>query len=620
MWRYLSVFEFLRRPSPRREQSRFWMVTCHRAGLAFTLDAIMRHLKASIAILVAGLLGFHSPSLLGQGAQPNIVIIMGDDMGFSDIGCYGGEIATPNLDQLAKNGVRFTQFYNTGRCCPTRATLLTGLYAHQAGVGHMMGDYGLPQYQGQLNRQCLTIAEALKPAGYRTYLSGKWHVTPYRAKDVNPDRSNWPLQRGFDRFFGTIHGAGSLFDPNSLTRGNTYITPENDPEYTPSRMWYYTDAISDNASRYIKEHARDHSDRPFFAYVAYTSAHWPMHALPEDIEKYEGKYDDGYSPTRAGRIERLKAMKLLPEDWEVTPQVGDWDDVENTEWESACMEVYAAMVDTMDRGIGTIVEALKESGQYENTLILFLQDNGGCAENFGRPQRVGPLNRPYQPTLKPLGKDTLQTEMVPTQSRDGYPLRRGVGVMPGPPETEIGYGRNWANVSNTPFREYKHWVHEGGISTPLIAHWPNKIAKQGPAFRQTDQGPLYDSPAHLIDLMATAIDLGGARYPGWKDGKAIIPVEGISLAPAFQGKTLERGKPIFWEHEGNRAVRDGRWKLVAKGVKGAWELYDMEDDRTEMNNLAKAHLGIAKKMIGQYQAWAKERGVVPFGSWRNKKN
>ena len=305
--------------------------------------------------------------------RPNIIMIMSDDMGWSDIGCYGGETATPNLDSLAKGGVRFTQFYNTGRCCPTRASLLTGLYPHQAGVGHMTGNYGLPQYQGELNQECVTIAEALKPAGYRTYMAGKWHVTPYVGNRENPDTSNWPRQRGFDRFFGTIHGAGSFFDPNSLTRDNTHITPENDKEYKPDGTWYYTDAISDNTVRYIEDHAKDHADEPFFHYVAYTAAHWPMHALPEDIAKYEGKFDDGYTPIREARIKRLKEMKLLPDHWKVTDQVGNWDNVKLKEWESACMEVYAAMIDNMDQGIGRIIQSLKDTDQYDNTLILFFR-------------------------------------------------------------------------------------------------------------------------------------------------------------------------------------------------------------------------------------------------------
>ncbi|MEJ6643648.1 MAG: arylsulfatase [Akkermansiaceae bacterium] len=537
-------------------------------------------------------------------ARPNIILIMSDDMGYSDIGCYGGEIKTPNLDALAANGVRFTQFYNTGRCCPTRASLLTGLYPHQAGIGHMTSDYGIPQYQGYLNKECLTIAEALKPAGYRTYMSGKWHVTPKVMADDEKD--NWPLQRGFDKFFGTIHGAGSFFDPNSLTRNNTQITPENDPEYQPEGTWYYTDAISDNTVKHLESHFKENPEKPFFHYVAYTAAHWPMHALPEDIAKYEGKYDNGYAPIYEARLKKMKELGLIDPNWTIPGPIGDWDKVKLKEWESACMEVYAAMVDNMDQGIGRIVQTLKDNNQLDNTLILFLQDNGGCAEGFGRGKLEGPLERPSAPTLKPMGKDELQTQMVPTQSRDGYPLRRGDGVMPGFPETEVGYGENWANVSNTPFREYKHWVHEGGIATPLIAHWPTGIAKKN---------SFASEPSHLIDIMATCLDLGDATYPSTK-----TPVEGTSLAPILEGKSINRGKPIYFEHEGNRAVRDGEWKLVAKGTNGPWELYNIPADRTEQHNLADKHPDRLKTMAAQYEQWAKERGVVPFGSWnKNKK-
>lgn len=551
--------------------------------------------------LFTGLLGFGASCLAIFGeCRPNIILIMSDDMGYSDIGCYGGEIKTPNLDQLATNGLRFTQFYNTGRCCPTRASLLTGLYPHQAGVGHMMADYGRPQYQGFLNDQSVTIAEALKPAGYRAYMSGKWHVTPDKGPE-GPQR-NWPLQRGFDKFYGTIHGAGSLFDPNSLTRGNTYITPDNDPVYQPEGTWYYTDAISDNAVSEIKNHVKEHPDKPFFQYVAYTSAHWPMHALPEDIEKYEGKYDGGYKPIYEARLKKMKQLGLIDPSWQIPGAVGDWNKVELKEWESACMEVYAAMVDNMDQGIGRIVQVLKETNQLDNTLILFFQDNGGCAEPFGRKKRVGPLERPAQPDLKPMGRNELQPAMIPAQSRDGFSSRQGPGVIPGPAETYIGYGKNWANVSNTPFREYKHYVHEGGIATPLIAHWPTGIDKKN---------SFAAAPTHLIDLMATCLDLGKATYPQGK-----IPVEGISLTPIFNGSKIKRGKPIFWEHEGNRAVRDGNWKLVAKNVKGPWELYNIPADRTEMNNLAEKHPDRVKAMAAQYEDWAKERGVVPFNSWK----
>ena len=508
-----------------------------------------------LSLLSLFAIGASALSLNGE-SRPNIIIIMSDDMGYSDIGCYGGEIKTPNLDKLATNGLRFAQFYNTGRCCPTRASLLTGLYPHQAGIGHMTGDYGLPQYQGFLNQKCVTIAEALKPAGYRSYLSGKWHVTPKIAHDAL--KNNWPRQRGFDKFFGTIHGAGSLFDPNSLTRDNTQITPENDPEYKPKGTWYYTDAISDNTVMHLESHFKEHPGKPFFHYVAYTAAHWPMHALPEDIAKYEGKYDDGYKPVYEARLKKMKALGLIDPNWTIPGPIGDWDKVKLKEWESACMEVYAAMVDNMDQGIGRIVATLEKNGQLDNTLILFLQDNGGCAEGFGRGKLVGPLERPSAPTLKPMGKDELQTNMVPPQSRDGYPLRRGDGVMPGPPETEIGYGKNWANVSNTPFREYKHWVHEGGIATPLVAHWPKGI---------TLKNKWAKDPSHLIDLMATCLDLGKASYP---DGK--IPVEGISSflpSPAKHSNVASRSTSNT-KATAPSAMANGNWSPKASTVPGSF--------------------------------------------------
>jgi arylsulfatase len=540
--------------------------------------------------------------------KPNIIVIMADDMGFSDLGCYGGEIQTPNLDALAKGGVRFTQFYNTSRCCPTRASILTGLYPHQAGIGHMMEDRGEDGYRGDLNRRCVTIAEALKPAGYRTYATGKWHVTP----KVNPkDESgmyNWPLQRGFDRFYGTIHGAGSFFDPNSLVRDNTLISPFADPEYQPEEF-YYTDAITDHATRFIREHAKEHGDQPFFMYVTYTAAHWPMQAREADIAKYRGKYDAGYDAIRAERWERIKKLGLGDAGWTVAPQKGGaWDTVKDRAFETRCMEVYAAMVDTMDQGVGRIVAMLKAQGMSENTLILFLQDNGGCAEGMGRKGEAAP--RADRPTLAPLAAKYLQPDMIPKQTRDGYPMRQGYGVLPGGADTFIGYGEAWANVSNTPFREYKHWTHEGGISTPLIAHWPAGIKPAGSG--ADGMGALVREPAHLIDLMATAVDLAGAEYPKEFKGSPIEPMEGVSLRAAFNGLPLSRKEPIFFEHEGNRAVRDGRWKIVAKGYVGRWELYDFDAERTEMHDVAAQHPDKVAEMSAKWEAWAERAHVKPY--------
>ena len=534
--------------------------------------------------------------------KPNVIVILSDDMGFSDLGCYGGEIATPNLDALAAGGVRFTQFYNTARCCPTRASLLTGLYPHQAGIGHMMEDKGKahPGYRGNLNDSCRTVAEVLKPAGYRTYATGKWHVTPHAGNDG--PKHNWPLARGFDRYYGTIHGAGSFYDPSSLVRDDTMISPFADPEYKPA-TYYYTDAISDHAVRFVGDHAKDHAAKPFFLYVAYTAAHWPMHALPEDVAKYKGKYDAGYGPARAARFEKAAKLGLIDPTQPMAPQAENWDKVGDKTWEAAGMEVYAAMVTRMDQGIGKLVAELKRTGQLDNTLILFLQDNGGCAEPMGRTgNKEHPnIERPEKPTLPVMKpEDFITPGSVPKQTRDGFPVRMGPKVLPGGPDTYVAYGRGWANVSNTPFREYKHWVHEGGISTPLVAHWPKGIAAKG---------ELRHTPGHLIDVAATCYDLAGAEYPKAVDGRAITPLEGTSLAPAFAGKPLVRD--LFWEHEGNRAVRSGDWKLVAKHG-GAWELYDIAKDRPEAHDLAPKHADTVKELAAKYDAWAKRALVEPW--------
>ncbi|MEO2088988.1 MAG: sulfatase-like hydrolase/transferase, partial [Gemmataceae bacterium] len=381
--------------------------------------------------------------------RPNVVVILCDDMGFSDLGCYGGEIATPNLDALAANGVRFTQFYNTARCCPTRASLLTGLYPHQAGVGHMMEDKGKPGYTGNLNKECRTIAEVLKPAGYRSYAVGKWHVTRHIA--ATGPKHNWPLHRGFDRFYGTINGAGSFYDPGTLVRDDAMISPHADVEYTP-KTFYYTDAIGDHAVRFVGDHAKDHASKPFFLYVAFTAAHWPMHALPEDIKKYQGKYDGGYEPVRKARFEKAAKLGLIDPKQSMTPGP-DWAAVKDKKWEAACMEVYVAMIDRMDQNVGKLVAELKRTGQLENTLILFLQDNGGCAEPQGRTGNANHPNidRPDKPTFPAMKPEELTAgTSVPKQTRDGYPIRMGPKVLPGPADTYVAYGKGWATVSNTP--------------------------------------------------------------------------------------------------------------------------------------------------------------------------
>ncbi len=560
------------------------------------------------------LLAFAIPLLLVTASlaeKPNLIIILSDDMGYSDIGCYGGEIETPVLDQLAANGLRFTQFYNTGRCCPTRASLLTGLYPHQTGIGHMMNDRGVDGYRGDLNRSCVTIAEALKPGGYSTYCVGKWHVTKSTFPNTESEKQNWPLQRGFDRYYGIINGASSLWDPNSLTRDNQPITIKNDPEYQPQQPYHFTDAISDNAVKFINEHE---SKRPFFLYVAYTAAHWPMHARPRDIAKYDGKYDGGYQPIREARLEKMKRLGVVPANTEMSPLVGNWNQVEDQEWESACMEVYAAMVDQMDQGIGRIVETLKAKGELENTLIMFMQDNGGCAESGGRKPGGPRVTRADRPTLPPIPDDLQHYQASqPKQTRDGYPVRRG-HVMPGPADTYIGYGKNWANVSNTPFREYKHYVHEGGISTPLVVHWPAAIAAKN---------ELRSEPTHLIDLMATCLDAAEVEYPSEFKGHRITPLEGKSLLPVFAGRELDRDL-IFFEHEGNRALRMGDWKIVAKGRAGQdqvdWELFYIKDDRSELHDLAAEQPQRLGQMKSIWQAKAEAVHAIPWPNTNQKKN
>jgi arylsulfatase A-like enzyme len=492
-------------------------------------------------------------------SRPNIVIIMADDMGFSDIGCYGGEIETPNLDRLAARGLRFTQFYNTSRCCPTRAALLTGLYSHQAGVGHMINNLGSPAYQGFLNDRCVTIAEVLRTNGYLTGMSGKWHV--------GEDRPHWPVDRGFDRSFALISGGTSYF---KLDEGRK-MAIEEQPYTPPAEGFYITDAITGSAVALVSGFAR--MGRPFFVYAAYTAPHWPLHALEKDVAKYKGKYRIGWDELRKRRHQRMIELGIVDPRWPMTPrdpEVPAWEDAKNKDdWERK-MEVYAAQIDRMDQGIGKIVEQLRADGVLENTLIMFLADNGGCAEKVNR----------------------------------GSP-----GVRAGEKDSYLSYGPPWANASNTPFRLYKHWVHEGGISTPLIVHWPAVVKPSG----------MTHQPGHLVDLMATSLEVARAPYPRHYLGREILPLEGRSLLPIFQGKTREGHDAIYWEHEGNRAVRQGKWKLVAQ-FKREWELYDLEADRTELKNLAADHPEVVRHLLSKYESWVARSGVLPWEQIRPRTN
>jgi arylsulfatase len=530
-----------------------------------------------------------NPCLAKENNKPNILIIMADDMGYSDIGCYGGEVETPNIDKLAYQGVRFTQFYNSARCCPTRASLLTGLHPHQAGVGHMvqidqakyLQQVGMEQkaaveeadategaYQGFLNKQCVTIAEVLGAAGYNTLMSGKWHVGEYRPV--------WPCDRGFDRYWGLISGAANYYD---ITKGKgpgvvRFMANDNEPFYPPKTGFYMTDAITDSAVSMLNQYAG--KENPFFMYLAYTAPHWPLHAFQDDIEKYRGKFMKGWDKLREERFARMKKLGIVPNDAVLSPSEGDivdWDSVENKEAMDLKMAVYAAQITSMDRGIGKVLDKLEEKGQLNNTLIIFLSDNGGCAE--------GGI----------WGFDNFKN-----------------GLPPGGVDSYMSYGESWANLSNTPFRLYKHYVHEGGISTPLIVHWPAKVKDPG----------IRAQMGHLTDLMATCVDVAGASYPETYKGNQILPSEGRSLMPAIlEDKPLH--DTLCWEHEGNCAVRAGNWKLVARnkltkdhrvnsGV--SWELYDLNTDRSELNDLSGRYPSKVSELSDVWTKWAERTGAL----------
>src|SRR3569832_3008138 len=433
----------------------------------------------------------------------NILLILNDDMGFSDIGCYGGEIQTPNLARLAANGLRYSQFYNTARCSPSRASLLTGLHPHQTGIGILTNSNGPEGYAGNLNKSCVTLAEALKSKNYTSYLSGKWHI----ASSLTSPTDAWPMQRGFYHFYCTIIGAGSFYHPNTLTRGNDNIEHEavKDPSF------FYTDAISDQAAAFIRQHKAQKPDAPFFQYVAYTAPHWPLHAHDEDIAKYKGRFGKGWDRLREERLQRLVGAGILRDTWPLSdrdPTQPAWLDAKHKDWLLRCMEVYAAQIDRMDQGIGRILGALEDEGELDNTLVIFLSDNGACAEDI-----------PDDLTLEEL-VDKLM--IAKAQTRDGKPVRFGKdpSITPSPEDTYQSYGRAWANLSNSPFRLYKHWIHEGGVSTPLIAHWPAGI-KERDAVRHT--------PGYLPDIMATILDVTKTPYPTTWQGHEVEPLEGHSL-------------------------------------------------------------------------------------------
>ncbi|HKZ36317.1 MAG TPA: arylsulfatase [Chryseolinea sp.] len=503
-----------------------------------------------------------------KSRRPNIILIMADDLGYSDIGSYGGEISTPNLDRLANEGMRFKEFYNNAICAPTRASLITGQYPHRAGIGFFDINLGLPAYQGFLNRQSLTLGEVLRSAGYSTLLSGKWHV--------GKDSLSWPNQRGFDQFYGLLGGAANYFNDFPMPLGGReapVVLVENNKRLRPQPdSYYFTDEITDHAVKFLDE--QNKTAKPFFLYVAYTAPHWPLQALPEDIAKYKGKFDKGWDELRKERHARQIQLGIISE----TSKIANRDDLpaweeltfdERKLW-SLRMEVYAAMIDRMDQGIGKILNKVADLKKDDNTIIFFISDNGAEGGWFS----LAGANKRY--TSGPVG----------TSGSFDYIYK------------------NWAQVSNTPLRSYKDNMHEGGISSPFIAWYPKEIKGN----------VIVKGTGHIIDLAPTFYELAQAKYPSNFNGLTPYSLVGKSLVPVLRGNAPEvnRNEPVFWERAGNRAVRKGKWKLVSDFEKNKWELYDMEKDRGETTDVASENLLVVRELAFDYQQWASRTGVVDF--------
>lgn len=501
-------------------------------------------------------------------SKPNIILILADDMGYSDLSCYGSEINTPNIDRLAKEGIRFTQFYNGARCCPTRASLLTGLYPHQAGMGGMINKPGeVPEgpYQGYLSKHSVTIAEVLKQANYYTVSSGKWHV--------GEERPHWPTDRGFDNYYGLVSGAANYFDITKTKKpGQVRHFAIDSTEYMPPNEGFYmTNAITENAVNYLQKAAT--KDQPFFMYLAYTAPHWPLHALQEDIELFKGKYMKGWDKLRADRYERMQKMGIIDESWPISErneEVTRWEDLseEQKKRMDLLMSIYAAQIHRLDQGIGEVINELEKLGQADNTIIMFLSDNGGSDE------------------YDPMGSDFWGNFW-------------DENARPGSGESFHTYGSSWANLSNTPFRYYKKDTYEGGIATPFIVKWPGKIA---------NKGSITHAVGHINDVMTSICDITGIKYPETFSNNTIIPMQGKSFVPLLLGEETANNREIFWEHTGNRAARKGDWKLVAK-KNHPWELYNLKEDRTETKNLIQVNKEIAEELVKSYKIWANKVGV-----------
>ena len=523
------------------------------------------NLKRQVGTLAIGVAALNTVTTAAKAAPAaplNVVTILVDDMGWSDLSCYGGEIPTPNLDKLAAGGLRFTQFYNTARCSPSRAALLTGLYPHRAGMGHLddMIINGSEGTTGKLSDRAVTMAEALKPAGYFTAMSGKWHL--------GQAQGCVPWKRGFDRSLNSPRGGIYYPDQPGQPEKSLFLNGEALSDHDPrlGKNWYSTYLWKDYGLKFVDEALQQ--KKPFFLYMAYCAPHFPLMAPQADIARYKGKYLQGWDKLREARYRRQIKMGLIDPKWPLSkrpPAVPAWDSLKPAEKArfDNMMAIYAAMVDDMDKSVGMLVEGLRKRGVLNNTLILFMSDNGGNAES-------GP---------------------------------RGIteGKELGGPQSKVFIGMDWATLSNTPFRRYKHFIHEGGISTPLIVHWPAGIPK-------ARNGQLERQPAHFVDIMATVMDVTKTNYPKTYNGHDIYPMDGISLRPAFLGQKLKREKPIFWAHEGNRGIRSGKWKLVSKYL-DSWELYDVETDRTEQHDVAARNPQFAANLAAQWDAWAKASAV-----------
>ncbi|MCA9109094.1 MAG: arylsulfatase [Planctomycetaceae bacterium] len=523
----------------------------------------------TIGMVTLVTVGLASVAVCDEGSsavRPNVVLIMADDLGFSDLGCYGGEINTPHLDRLANEGLRFTQFYNCAVCVTTRAALMTGLHPRRRERGRW------------LDSDMTTLAEVLRTAGYRTSLTGKWHLG-----DEAPNR---PTDRGFEEYYGLVSGCCNYFNPaqpDPVFYNGGHVRPflHNERPVTEFPDGYYTtDAFTDHAVSQIRKFAAERD--PFFVHVCYTAPHFPLHALPEDIVRYRGQYDAGYFHMREQRYQRLIELGLIDPQWSLSPadvsqsdfrydyDITPWEEVTDRVRETRRMEVYAAMVDRLDQGIGRILDAIDETGQSDETLVFFLSDNGGCATYPG-----------YRDDKKRQAREAYNTE------------------LPGGPETYDFVAPGWGWAQNAPFRRFKVWTYEGGISTPMIARWPGVI----------EPASITHQVGHLVDFMPTLVELCGAKYPQAQAGISILPCEGNSLVPVLRGETREEPEAFYWYLYGNRAIRQGRWKLVWGAHAGEWELYDMQTDRPETKNMADQFPERVKAMEAKWLDWANRTNV-----------